>query len=161
MTPIRVFVTGDPKGQPRPRAFYRKGLGVRVYDAGTAEGWKSQVALALHNHGSLVTDAPFRLELRFVMARPKSHYRKDGTLTPSAPRSHTSKPDSDNLAKAVLDAMSQLNIWHDDSQVDQLFVTKRWAMRIEDPSGCEIRITQGATPSYVMPLEALDAVSGR
>ena len=40
MAPIEFFVEGDPKPQPRPRAFARK-IGnkfmARVYDAGTAE----------------------------------------------------------------------------------------------------------------------------
>ena len=36
---------GIPKGQPRPRAFSRNGH-ARVFDPGTAEGWKSAVAVA-------------------------------------------------------------------------------------------------------------------
>lgn len=45
---ITFFIHGDPKPQPRPRAFARR-MGAkfvaRVYDAGTAEGWKSQIAM--------------------------------------------------------------------------------------------------------------------
>jgi hypothetical protein len=42
-TPISIFVHGEPKGQPRPRAFARGGM-VRMYDPATAEGWKSAIA---------------------------------------------------------------------------------------------------------------------
>ena len=141
MTPIHVFVPGDPRGQPRPRAFYRKGLGVRVYDAGTAEGWKSQVALAMrHGIASVPTADPVRLELRFVLARPKSHYDKAGIVRKRMPRSHTAKPDVDNLAKAVLDAIQHLGVWVDDAQVTELLVTKRWSSSTLDASGCQIHL---------------------
>ena len=36
-TPISFTVLGDPKGQPRPKAFSRGGHAA-VYDPGTAEG---------------------------------------------------------------------------------------------------------------------------
>jgi hypothetical protein len=49
MPVISFRVDGLPKGQPRPRAFARK-MGdrfvARVFDAGTAEAWKSEIALA-------------------------------------------------------------------------------------------------------------------
>ena len=52
--PITVRVYGEPKGQPRPRAFAKPIGGgkfsARVYDAGTAEGWKSQIAQAFRQH---------------------------------------------------------------------------------------------------------------
>ena len=147
MTPIHVFVPGDPKGQPRPRAFYRKGRGVRVYDAGTAEGWKSQVAVSMlsydaSEHVSRVPTAdPVRLELRFVLSRPKSHYDKAGIVRKRMSRSHTSKPDVDNLAKAVMDAIQQVHVWVDDSQVTELLVTKRWSSSTVDVSGCQIHLS--------------------
>ncbi len=127
---VTFFAAGDPKGQPRPRAFAMKlGNGkysARVFDSGTAEGWKSQVALAaraamppVHFYG------PVRVQLSFMFRRPKSHYRRNGLLMPNAPICHTSKPDADNLAKAVLDCLTQLGrFWHDDSQVSELIVLK-------------------------------------
>ena len=45
--PIEFIVYGEPKAQARPRAFARKVGGkffARVYDAGTAEHWKSEIA---------------------------------------------------------------------------------------------------------------------
>ena len=64
MTPILFFVRGEPKGQPRPRSFALRGKGgkpilsktgqpiIRVYESGTAEEWKSQVALFRPSFGS-------------------------------------------------------------------------------------------------------------
>lgn len=119
---ISFHVQGDPKGQPRPRAFARR-MGdkfvARVFDAGTAEEWKSLVAVAAKPH---IPAAPFtgpvQMRAGFVFRRPKGHYRTNGELKATAPRHHTGKPDIDNLLKAVMDALTQLGgFWHDDQQV--------------------------------------------
>lgn len=128
-------VAGEPKGQPRPRAFaMRMGGGkfsARVFDSGTAEGWKSCVASAAACHApSSPVSGPVSVSLQFAFRRPKSHYRtgaRASELRENAPRLHTGKPDADNLAKAVMDALTQLGtFWMDDSQVAQLFVSKSY-----------------------------------
>ncbi len=129
---IAVFVPGDPKGQPRPRAFARNGR-ASVYDPHTAEGWKSQIARALE--GKLpehATIGPVVVSMDFRFARPKGHFGKRG-LRDAAPRWHHGKPDLDNLAKAVLDALSILRVWEDDRQVIELVLAKRWAEPGEGP----------------------------
>jgi len=124
---ISFFAPGDPKGQPRPRAFSRGGH-ARVFDPGTAEGWKSAVAVAAKPCLPAEPIAgPVRVTLHFSMRRPKSHYRtgkRAGELRPDAPGWFTSKPDADNLAKAVLDALTTLGAWGDDAQVARLIVEK-------------------------------------
>lgn len=119
------FAAGIPKGQPRPRAFSRGGH-ARVYDPGTAEGWKSAIAVAAQANrlAGQFQERPLRVELRFTFARPKSHRRTCGLVKDGAPRFHTSKPDADNAAKAVLDALTQIGAWHDDAQVAELNVLK-------------------------------------
>lgn len=137
---LSVFVAGEPKGQPRPRAFVRGGRAA-VYDPSTAEGWKSEVARAFADHETARHDGPFMVELRFEMRRPKSHFGKKG-LKPSAPtRLFAKKPDADNLAKAVLDALTSLKVWHDDDAVTDLIVRKRWA-DADGRSGCRVTIYQ-------------------
>lgn len=39
----------------------------------------------------------------------------------------TTKPDTDNLQKALLDSMTKLGFWKDDAQVASLIVEKFWA----------------------------------
>lgn len=138
---IRVWIPGEPKGQPRPKAFARGGR-ARVYDPGTAEGWKGLVALALRPHlhrllrvaaeEPLAYDsascyvpiaASWSVEMLFRMPRPASMRRRkphpeDGEIP------HAKKPDVDNLAKAVLDVCTTLRVWHDDAQVVDLRVRK-------------------------------------
>jgi Holliday junction resolvase RusA-like endonuclease len=142
---LKVDVAGEPKGQPRPRAFARKMGGkyvARVYDAGTAEGWKSLVAAAVRPH---LPDAPWTepliVELSFTMPRPRGHFRtgkRAHELRDDAPSWHTGKPDGDNLAKAVLDTLSQIGLWRDDCQVVVLRVLKAYPTCDEDRVGCEI-----------------------
>lgn len=137
---IRFFAPGDPRGQPRPRAFAMGGK-ARVFDPGTAEGWKSAVAVAARSEIVTKMEGPIRVELGFVIRRPKGHYRTgkhSATLRPDAPMRHTSKPDADNLAKAVLDALTTLGAWLDDSQVCVLLVTKNYG---SDP-GVHVQIEE-------------------
>lgn len=148
--PIVFNVLGIPKPQPRPRAFARKmGNGkfsARVYDAGTAEGWKSQIAVeAIKHRPKQLIDGPIEVLLYFFMPRPKSHHKSskpDRPLKDSAPIHPTGKPDCDNLAKAVLDCITQIGcFWRDDSQVVELTIVKAYADEYK-PSRLEVCIKE-------------------
>jgi Holliday junction resolvase RusA-like endonuclease len=138
MSTLTFQVTGEPKGQPRPRAFARKMGSVHVarfYDSDTADGWKRAVYLgivqAAIRSGWQLTQRPVAVELRFAMPRPKSHFGAKG-LKPSAPQFHAGKPDCDNLAKLVMDQVTRTDrIWRDDSQVVSLRCDKFWAIANE------------------------------
>lgn len=39
----------------------------------------------------------------------------------------TTKPDVDNLAKLILDAMTKSRYWKDDNQVAELSISKHWS----------------------------------
>jgi Holliday junction resolvase RusA-like endonuclease len=132
---------GLPKGQPRPRAFVRNGRAA-VYDSGTAEGWKGDVARACRDLENRCLVHALAVKLVFYMPRPKHHLRVNGQLKPASPVFlHQQKPDADNLAKAVLDALTGIYAWHDDDQVCELTVVKRWELPGEQAPGCAITIT--------------------
>lgn len=133
--PISFWVSGEPKGQPRPRAFARR-MGnkfvARVFDAGTAEAWKSCIAAEGAKHRPQTPlGGPVSLRIRFFLPRPKGHFiagKPERGLRPSAPVRHIGKPDADNLAKAVMDALTQCGwYWLDDAQVAILAVAKNYA----------------------------------
>lgn len=123
---IEAHVIGEPKGQPRPKA-YRRGNRAAVYDPGTANGWKLAVAGALRD---LLPDEPYAgpvaVSAKFILPRPKRLMRKKD---PEGELLHTSKPDSDNLLKAVMDVCSDIQLWRDDTQVVDVFVQKRYAAK--------------------------------
>lgn len=68
---------------------------------------------------------PLKCTLRFTFARPRSHSTSKGVLRRSAPRLHVYKPDADNLAKFVLDALNGV-YYHDDSQIYCLTIEKTY-----------------------------------
>lgn len=71
-------------------------------------------------------EGPLSLRLHFYMKRPQAHYRSSGELKDWAPVYKIAKPDSDNLAKGVCDALNGL-VWKDDSQVVELHIVKMFA----------------------------------
>ncbi len=78
--------------------------------------------------------APIGCMLTFTFARPCSHRTSKGVLRKSAPLCHVYKPDADNLAKFVMDALNGV-YYKDDSQICALQVLKRYgdegSVRIE------------------------------
>lgn len=146
-TSLTFHAPGLPKAQPRPRAFAR-GKHAGVYDPGTAEHWKFTVREAAKDRwdGQPWLGA-VRVDLTFVFPRPRSHFRTGKNaqlLRDDAPRRwHTTKPDRDNLEKAVLDALSTLGIWEDDCQVCSGTVRKVWANAASE-TGCAVMITEAA-----------------
>jgi|SRR6185295_1838161 len=126
---LSFYVSGDPKGQPRPRAFARKfgdKWSARVYDAKTADGWKGLIAAECRKHlpsGFTPYEGPVSLHLKLFISRPKAHFTKKG-IRAEAPNWCAKKPDADNYAKAVMDCLTQLGVWRDDAQICELHVSK-------------------------------------
>lgn len=133
---LSVYVPGTPKGQPRPRAFSRGGH-ARVYDPGTAEGWKGEIASALRSWAGARFLGALRVVLHFDMPRPAGHFRASGEFRPAfVGLAHTQKPDLDNLAKAVLDCLTAIGVWGDDAQVVTLEASRHWS--VSRSGGCQI-----------------------
>lgn len=124
---IRFHVDGIPKGQPRARAFamrFGDKVTARMYDPGTAENWKSCIALAaqpLRPYSPIET--PLCVRLAFYLPRPARLCRRKD---PPGLLWHDGPGDADNFAKAVLDSLTQLGWWRDDRQVVELHVTKHY-----------------------------------
>ena len=145
MSTLAFTVAGEPKGQPRPRAFARKMGNVHVarfYDSDVADEWKRAVQIVVLDaaivHKWPLTLGPVAISMCFSLPRPKSHFGAKG-LKASAPVHHSGKPDADNLAKLVMDQITKSGkVWRDDSQVVSLRVEKLWASGNE--SGCSVLI---------------------
>lgn len=141
---LDLFIPGEAKPQPRSRAFARK-MGekyvARVYDASTAEGWKSTVAWTLKPHLPFEPlTGPVSVSLTFYLSRPQSLMRK---RDPEGRFPHTvggvKGGDCDNYAKAVLDCLTKIGLWHDDKQVYRLEVEK-WYVAKSGRPGMQIRV---------------------
>lgn len=68
-------------------------------------------------------DGPLAVLIEFTFVRPKSRQRKGVGTTYK-----TCKPDLDNAAKAVLDAIGEAGWWVDDAQISVLLLVKREAL---------------------------------
>lgn len=66
------------------------------------------------------------LEFRAVFPPPKSVSKKARTAMLRGQVQHVKKPDLDNLAKQLKDAMTRLNFWGDDRQVVCMAGEKRY-----------------------------------
>ena len=112
---IRFFVEGTPIAQPRPRA-RNAGAHARVYNPATAREWKKAVRLqAKRFRPAQPILGPLTVHLAFYLPRPKRLMRKKDD---AGPIKHPVKPDLDNLAKALLDSLTDDGgWWRDDAQI--------------------------------------------
>ena len=129
-----LVVHGKPHGQPRHRLGGRPGRRTLYQPHRAAEEWKLKI-----NHDYAVSDnphfgrEPLTVQLVFFFDRPKRKKLPAGMVP------YTSKPDCDNLAKAVLDALNGV-AWHDDAQIFNLLVEKWYVRQGGHPSGVLIDI---------------------
>jgi Holliday junction resolvase RusA-like endonuclease len=119
------FVEGLPKAQPRPR----KGRYGNFYNPDVADGWKEAIQIAILMNRKPMIEGPVRLKVHFFFHRSTG---LNGKIKP-----HTVKPDIDNLKKAVMDALTGVGVWKDDSQVYADPGEKYWT---PDKSGAQIWI---------------------
>lgn len=117
-----------------------------MYNPGTAEAWKNCIAAAAQAHiPKSALDGPICCEIAFYFRRPQGHYgsgKNAAKLKDTAPRWHTARRgDRDNMDKAVLDSLTILGFWHDDSQVCDGWIKKLWCPPGMQP-GAQITIVQ-------------------
>lgn len=121
----RTTIAVEPRGAGRPR-FSKTG---HTYTPSTTREYVKLIREHAIDH---FHDAPRLCALNVLIvasfSRPKSGKNKKASF-------HTRRPDVDNVAKAVLDALSPLEIrghtvfggvWLDDSQIVSLHTVKRW-----------------------------------
>ena len=140
MTVTSFFVQGLPKAQPRVK-FASRGKFGKAYTPDSANDWKACVMLTAKAHFHEPLDGPISVSICFYFLRPKNHFNSKGALKPNAPLYHTSTPDRDNLDKCVLDALTQVGMWHDDAQVCAGGIDKRYASPGES-AGARITISR-------------------
>lgn len=128
---IELIVYGNPVAQGRPR-FSRQGGFVKTYDPIKSKAYKALIKLELQ---PLLSDPNFKpidqaccLNLKVFRAMPKSFSKKRreeallGYIRP------TTKPDTDNYVKGVLDALNG-TVLKDDSVVCEILARKFYSER--------------------------------
>jgi Holliday junction resolvase RusA-like endonuclease len=139
---IRFQVLGRPQPAGSKKAFTHPHTNKIVVtdDAKKSRPWKQQVAGTAAEISTQLLQGPLMLEVTFVLARPKGHYRTGRNahlVRDSAPPYPTVKPDATKLLRAVEDALTGI-VWRDDAQVVTQVARKRYG----SPERVEIRIDE-------------------
>ena len=129
MNNFGFVIEGVPTAKGRPR-FTSVGGFARTYTPAktkNAEGMIEWIALNAmkQNENTLLTE-PLVVFIEFRMPIPKSFSKAKVLSCQCGETVPTVKPDADNLAKTVLDAMNK-TVYRDDSQIVDLIVRKRYA----------------------------------
>lgn len=151
--PERWFaVPIDPRGSPRAETSRYGGRHHKEWYS----HYKDAIASAyLQQYGSdrlITTDKKAGLSVSVVaiMPRAASHWRKNGTLSATAPMLPTSKPDNDNIEKGVWDALNGI-AWPDDAQICHNETTKRYVEDREEQARLVVRISVMPRVRYGLP----------
>ena len=167
-TTIRFIVFGDPKGQPRMRHSIRCKKGckpfVHGYTPSVADDWRHAISDAVRPllHGLTAAQRAGAIEIQatFWFSRPKADFgsrKGERYLKPISPKHHLTKPDADNVCKALEDELVAVRndapdvcvkadlvavgAFNDDRQVVHLDIWKRWTTRDDNRAWSEIAIT--------------------
>jgi Holliday junction resolvase RusA-like endonuclease len=111
-------VPGEPKGKQRP-GFTSRG-GKRAYTPSQTVAYEREVGYlakqTIMERGGWELDGAFEVTITACFSIPKSwpKWRQQAAAEGLIP--HTSKPDGDNITKAVCDALNGV-VWTDDSRV--------------------------------------------
>ena len=119
----KVFtVPGEPKGKGRPR-FTRFSA---PYTPESTVSYEEKVRLAFWEKCGtelINRDIPLTLEITAIFAVPESTSKKRRTQMLAWAILPTKKPDADNIAKIIADALNGV-AWHDDAQITEMTVRK-------------------------------------
>jgi Holliday junction resolvase RusA-like endonuclease len=133
MTPLRLFIAGEPAPKGSKRAFMRPGMTrpiVIEQSHDRIKSWESSLrdaaVIAMRDREAFV-DVPLELRIVFGKRRPKNHYRANGQLKPTAPLAPMAKNigDCSKLVRCMEDAWNGL-VWDDDSRIARIVATKTW-----------------------------------
>ena len=143
MSRLTVHVAGLPAPQGSKR---HVGNGVMVESSKRVKPWRQDVkyaALTALDGTAPMFDrgTPVHVVITFFLPRPAGHYRTGANahlLRDAAPAYPATKPDLDKLLRSTLDALGEAGCWHDDSQVVDVGMGKRYADG--RPAGARITI---------------------
>lgn len=128
MANISLNIPTEPVPKLRPRFSVIRGR-VHTHTPYKTKEYENRIAAAyLEKSKGFKFDknVPLDVQIVFGMPIPKSTTKKKRTDMINGLYGHTVKPDCDNLAKAILDALNGI-AWHDDAQITHLNVSKSYA----------------------------------
>lgn len=120
-----VIVEGKIKGKARPRVF--NGHAVTPKDTVTYENW---VRVNYKDQCGKYLEGAIRARIIAYYKIPKSYSKKRIENILEGQEQPIKKPDADNIGKIILDSLNDI-AFHDDSQIVELTIIKRWTQENE------------------------------
>lgn len=134
MKEVKFTVPGKPMGKQRARTFWNAKLGrMQSITPKETASYEGDIKIFYQNGcGGAVFDrgVPLAIEIAAFFEPVKSESKKRTNLMLAGKIRHIKKPDVDNIAKVVMDALNGL-AWHDDSQIVSLSAYKAYAENAE------------------------------
>lgn len=121
---VKFEVEGKPFGKQRPRVVHRGGFS-RAYTPKETVEYEKKVksSYLLSSENSIKMDKPIKADIIGIFPIPESTSKKKRKYMIENKVHHTKKPDCDNIAKSILDALNNV-AYYDDSQICKLSVEK-------------------------------------
>jgi Holliday junction resolvase RusA-like endonuclease len=127
----------------------------RFYRAKSAEEYLASIyALAIEHRPRKPLFGPLEVEYTFVLPRPKNLARGVGDIVGLI--RHDGRPDWDNMVKGTQDALSQCMFWHDDGQISDAVVRKRYTEKDGLPR-IEVRMRELHVDANILAIIASEA----
>ena len=145
---LRIEISGNPHPQPRPR--FVKGQGVVSTIGPRVKRWRIALADAIHSAAADVGEAEVErlhngaLALELLFRIPAEAKRHDWIG-----QHHHLRPDTDNLAKPVMDELQAAHVLPDDGRIARLVVDKVWCHPRD--AGCVIVLSGLKAPRVGRP----------
>ena len=117
-----VVVEGKIKGKARPRFNTKTGRAFTPGDTITYENW---IKCCYQNQCGKFIDGAVKAIIYVYYKIPKSYTKKRVQAIRDGVEMPLKKPDSDNIAKIVLDSLNKI-AFDDDAQVVELTIIKKW-----------------------------------
>lgn len=126
---MKFEVIGKPQGKGRPR-FSSRGNFVKTYTpqkTANYENWIKTCFLNQCKNFDSSYDGAVKVKIEAIYSVPKSYSKKKRAELLDFQMPYLHKPDVDNIAKCVCDALNGI-AYKDDSQVSLLFIDKKYGL---------------------------------
>jgi len=135
---VNFSIDGPPHGKGRPR-FRRFGNFVQTYTDAKTKSYETLVKEAATKAmgSNPPIEGPVKLDLIIRLPVPKSYTKKRSEACLSGSEWPTKKPDWDNVAKSVADAMNDI-VFLDDTQIVIARVVKTYSVE----AGVDVQVSE-------------------
>ena len=114
---IQFFIPGEPPTATAQQKGYSRHTGKYYKPAELRDAEQKYLAYANQVRPAQPMEGPIKLTVIFIFLAGKSH-------TPGFPK--ITKPDTDNMLKALKDSLTRTGFWKDDAQVWNETTAKIW-----------------------------------